>query len=324
VISRAHLTDEFCHPGRSILRKLEKGHFMAESDTETADVKTETFDVPGATLTYDIREAEGESAEPALLMIGQPMDARGFNSLAKHFRDRRVVTYDPRGVTRSLLADDSEKPTVEDRADDLHRLISELGGGSVDIFGSSGGAVDGLALVGKHPEQVRTLVAHEPPAAQVLPDREEALAAAADIQDSYMRDGLGPAMAKFIALTSLKGPIPADWTEQPAPNPADFGLPTQDDGSRDDPLLGNMISGTHYQFDFDALRAAPTRIVVAAGAESEGEFTHRAALAVAKKLETEAAIFPSHHAGFLGGEFGQRGDPDAFAGTLRRVLSEDG
>ncbi len=297
---------------------------MAESDTETADLKTETLDVPGATLTYDIREAEGESAGLTLLMIGQPMDARGFNSLAQHFRDRKVVTYDPRGVSRSVLADNSEKPTVEERADDLHRLISELGDGPVDVFASSGGAVDGLALVAKHPEQVRTLVAHEPPAAQVLPDRVQALAAAANIQDTYMRDGLGPAMAKFIALTSLRGPIPADWTDQPAPNPADFGLPTEDDGGRDDPLLGNMIPGTHYRFDFDALRAAPTRIVVAAGAESEGEFTYRAALAVAEQLGTKAAIFPSHHAGFLGGEFGQRGDPAAFAATLRRVLSEAG
>jgi pimeloyl-ACP methyl ester carboxylesterase len=297
---------------------------MTDSDTQTADVTAKTLDVPGATLTYDIREAEGDSAEPTLLMIGQPMDARGFNSLAKHFRDRRVVTYDPRGVTRSELKDDSEKPTPEARADDLHRLISELDGGPVDIFGSSGGAVDGLALVANHPEQVGTLVAHEPPAAQVLPDREPALAAAAHIQETYERDGLGPAMAKFIALTSVRGPIPADWAEQPAPDPSAFGMPTEDDGSRDDPLLSNMVSGTHYEFDFEALRAAPTRIVIAAGTESEGEFTHRAALAVAERLGTEATIFPSHHGGFLGGEFGQQGDPDAFAGKLREVLSEEG
>jgi pimeloyl-ACP methyl ester carboxylesterase len=294
---------------------------MTEPDTQTVDLMTETLEVPGARLAYDIREPDGESAEPTLLMIGQPMDASGFNSLAKHFRDRRVVTYDPRGVTRSELTDDSEKPTPEDRADDLHRLISELGSEPVDIFGSSGGAVDGLALVAKHPEQVRTLVAHEPPAAQVLPDRGAALAAAAHIQETYERDGLGPAMAKFIGLTSLKGQIPADWADQPGPNPADFGLPTEDDGSRDDPLLRNMISGTHYEPDIDALRAASTRIVVAAGAESEGEFTHRAALAVAERLGTQATIFPSHHGGFLGGEFGQRGEPEAFAAKLREVLS---
>jgi pimeloyl-ACP methyl ester carboxylesterase len=295
---------------------------MNQSITQTADMKTETLDVPGATLAYDIREAEGESNEPTLLLIGQPMDARGFNSLAAHFRDRRVVTYDPRGVTRSKLDDGAGKPTVEDRSDDLHRLISDLGDGPVDIFGSSGGASDGLALVAKHPEQVRTLVAHEPPLAKVLPDSEAALAAAASIQVTYEREGMGPAMARFLALASLKGPIPAEFAEQPGPNPADFGLPAEDDGSRDDPLLGNMISGTHYEPDFAALRTASTRIVLAAGAESEGEFTHRAALSVAERLGTEATIFPSHHGGFLGGEFGQQGEPEAFAARLHEVLPE--
>ena len=180
-------------------------------------------------------------------------------------------------------------------------------------------------LVARHPEQVRTLVAHEPPAAQVLPDREEALAAAADIRETYEREGFGPAMAKFIAVTSLSGPIPADFADQAAPNPADFGLPAEDDGSRDDPMLGqNIVATTHYEHDFEALRAASTRIVIGAGVESEGEMAHRAALAVARQLGTEAVIFPSHHGGFLGGEFGMKGDPDAFAATLHEVLDEHG
>ena len=128
-------------------------------------------------------------------------------------------------------------------------------------------------------------------------------------------------MAKFITLATLKGPIPADFTDT-APNPANFGLPAEDDGRRDDPLLGqNIVPGTRQELDFDALRAASTRIVLAAGAESEGEMAHRAALAVADRLGKEAVIFPSHHAGFLGGEFGQQGEPDAFAATLRQALA---
>jgi pimeloyl-ACP methyl ester carboxylesterase len=297
---------------------------MTEQNTQTADVKTHTLDVPGAKLTYDIREAEGESAEPTLLMIGQPMDARGFASLAARFRDRRVVTYDPRGVNRSELADGSGKPTVEERADDLHRLISALDVGPVEIFGSSGGALDGLALVAEHSGQVRMLVAHEPPAASLLPDRDAALAAAVSVEETYERDGFGPAMAKFMTLSTLKGPIPAEFADQPAPDPAQFGMPTEDDGTRDDPLLGNMVSGTHYEPNFDALRGASTRIVVAAGTESEGEMTYRAAVAVAERLGTEATIFPSHHGGFLGGEFGYAGEPEAFAVKLREVLNVEG
>jgi pimeloyl-ACP methyl ester carboxylesterase len=285
--------------------------------------KTQTVAVPGAVLRYDIRDAERENSAPTLLMIAYPMDASGFTSLAEHFHDRTVVTYDPRGVGRSERTDGAAVSNPDLHADDLYRLISEVGADPVDIFASSGGAVNALALVARHPELVRMLVAHEPPAAQVLPDREQALAAAVDIHQTYERAGRGPAMAKFFVLSSLKGPVPADFGDQPAPNPADFGLPSEDDGTRDDPMLGqNIVTGTHYEHDFDALRAAPTRIAVGAGAESEGELAHRAAVAVAHRLGTEAVIFPSHHGGFLGGEFGWRGDPDAFAATLREVLAE--
>jgi pimeloyl-ACP methyl ester carboxylesterase len=285
--------------------------------------KTHTLDVPGAVLHYDVRDAEADTA-PILLMIGSPMGASGFASLAERFRDRTVVTYDPRGVDRSRRTDGAGESTPDEHADDLHRLISALGGGPVDIFASSGGAVNALALVARHPEQVRVLVAHEPPAAQVLPDREQALAAAVDIHRTYERDGFGPAMAKFIALTGFKGAIPADFADRPMPTPAEFGLPTEDDGSRDDALVGqNIITCTHHEHDFDTLRAASTRIVVGVGAESEGEMAHRAGAAVAERLGTQPVTFPSHHGGFLGGEFGMAGDPDNFAVTLRQVLTDE-
>jgi hypothetical protein len=156
----------------------------------------------------------------------------------------------------------------------------------------------------------------------VLPDREAALAATRDIHETYLRNGFDPAMAKFIALVMHKGPIPADYVEQPGPDPAMFGLPTEDDGSRNDPLLRrNIISCTHYQFDFDALGAASTRIVIGAGAESEGEMAHRGGVAVAERLGATPVIFPSGHGGFLGGEYCQTGDPDGFAAKLREVLN---
>jgi len=283
--------------------------------------KTYTLDVPGAVLHYDVRRGEASDAA-ILLMIGSPMDASGFGTLARHFRDRTVVTYDPRGISRSTRTDGAAESTPEQHADDLHRLISAVGGGPVDIFASSGGAVNALALVARHPDQVRTLVAHEPPAAQVLPDREEALAAVMGIRGTYQRSGLGPAMAKFLTLLTMRGPIPAGFADQPA-DPAAFGLPTEDDGSRDDVMLGqNLRTCTHYEHDFDALRTASTRIVVGVGAESEGELAHRAGVAVAERLGTPAVTFPSHHGGFLGGEFGMTGDPDAFAVKLREVLDE--
>jgi pimeloyl-ACP methyl ester carboxylesterase len=281
---------------------------------------TYTLEVPGAVLAYDIREGSAGD-EPALFLIGSPMGAAGFVSLAGSFPDRTVVTYDPRAVERSRRTDGAATTTPDEHADDLHRVIEALGLGAVDLFASSGGAVNALVLVAAHPDDVRTLVAHEPPAARYLPDHEAALAVSRDIHETYLRDGMGAGMAKFIALVSHQGEIGPDYLERPAPDPAMFGLPTVDDGSRDDPLLGqNMVSSTHVELDFAALRAASTRIVVAVGAESDGELAHRAALGVAERLGQEPVVFPSNHAGFLGGEYGQTGDPEAFAAKLREVL----
>ena len=287
----------------------------------TTEPTTFTLDVPGATLTYDVRQAD--SPAPVLFMIGSPMGAGGFGTLAGLFTDRTVVTYDPRGVERSTKADPASQSTPEQHADDVHRIITELGVGPVDLFASSGGAVNALALVAKYPDDVRTLVAHEPPLAAILPDRESALAACRVISDTYQRDGFGAGMALFIGIVSHQGPIGPDYLSRPAPDPAMFGLPTEDDGDRTDILLGqNIMTSTHYEPDFEALRAAPTRIVLAAGVESEGQLACRGALAAAERLGSDAVRFPSDHGGFFGGEYGQAGDPDAFAAKLREVLAD--
>lgn len=286
---------------------------------------TRTLDVSGATLTYDVRPNDAGTA-PTLLLIGAPMGAAGFGTLAGHFTDRAVVTYDPRGTERSVKNDPASPTTPDDHADDLHRIVAAIGSGPVDLFASSGGAVNALAFVATHPEDVRLLIAHEPPLASALPDREHALAAARAIHETYQRSGWGAGMAHFIAVVSHRGPFTADVAAQPGPDPAMFGMPTEDDGTRTDPMLGpSMVSITHYEPDWAALRAATTRIILAAGAESggasDGEMACRGAFAVAARLGTEPVIFPSNHAGFLGGEYGQTGDPDAFAAKLREVLA---
>jgi pimeloyl-ACP methyl ester carboxylesterase len=283
---------------------------------------TRTLDVPGATLTWDIRRAEG-TTEPPLMLIGSPMAAAGFGTLASHFPDRTVITSDPRGSERSTRHDPSAPVPPELHADDIHAVIEAAGGGPVDLFASSGGAVNALALVARYPSDVRTLVAHEPPLASLLPDRDNAQAAARAVHETYLRSGWGAGMAHFIAVVSHRGPFPDDFAQQPAPDPAMFGMPAEDNGDRTDLMLGsNMITATHYEPDFDALRAAPTRIVVAAGAESDGEMAQRGAFAVTERLGREVVIFPSGHGGFLGGEYGQRGEPEAFAAKLREVLAE--
>jgi uncharacterized protein YndB with AHSA1/START domain/pimeloyl-ACP methyl ester carboxylesterase len=289
----------------------------------TTKPTTHTLDVPGATLTYDVRRHDA-STEPILLLIGSPMGAAGFGTLSRHFSDRTVMTYDPRGVERSPKTDPASPVTPDVHADDLHRLIQAAGGEPVDLFGSSGGAVNALALVSKHPEDVRTLVAHEPPLASSVPDREHAMAATSAVAETYRRSGWGAAMAHFFAVTSHRGPFTAEIAGQPAPDPAMFGLPATDDGSRTDPLFGqNLVTCTHYTPDFGALEAASTRIVLAAGEESEGELANRGAFAVADRLGTKPVLFPSGHGGFLGGEYGQTGEPDAFAAKLGEALAAE-
>ena len=289
--------------------------------TTMTEPTTRTLEVRGATLTYDVRK--GDSPAPVLFLIGSPMGAGGFGTLASHFPDRTIVTYDPRGVERSVKVDPTSESTPEQHADDVHRIIAELDAGPVDLFASSGGAVNALALVAKHPEDVRALVAHEPPLASILPDREGALALTEAIRDTYQRSGFGAGMAQFITAVSHNGPITREFAAQPGPDPAMFGLPTEDDGIRTDPLLfQNIITCTHYEPDFDALREASTRIVLGAGVESEGTMANRGAHAAAERLGTTVVPFPSDHGGFLGGEYGQAGDPDAFAAKLREVLAE--
>jgi pimeloyl-ACP methyl ester carboxylesterase len=281
---------------------------------------TRTLQVPGATLTYDVRESAA-TTQPPLMLIGSPMGAGGFATLASHFPDRTVITYDPRGSDRSTKTDPTTESTPDQHADDLHAIIQAVGRGPVDLFASSGGAVNALALVARHPADVRTLVAHEPPLAALLPDREAAMAATRAVNRTYMERGSGYGMAHFIAVVGFKGEFPADWADQPGPDPQMFGMPATDDGSRTDILLAqNMITCTHYEPDLDALRRTGTRIVLAAGEESQGEMANRGAYAVAERLGRTPVVFPSHHGGFLGGEYGTPGQPDAFAAKLREVL----
>jgi pimeloyl-ACP methyl ester carboxylesterase len=288
-------------------------------------MKTHKLETTDAQIVYDVRgplpTADGR---PPLFMIAQPMDASGFATLASHFRDRTVITYDPRGLGRSTREDGraDNAPTVQ--ADDVHAVIEALGAGPVEMFASSGGAVTALALVAAHPTDVTTLVAHEPPLIPVLPDAAAAERARAGVREAYEAKGSSAGMAAFIAMTTWPGEFTDDYFARATPDPAQFGMTFDDDGSRDDPLLSERSwAVSSYRPDFDALTAAPTRIVIAVGEESKDTFTGRTSVATAELLGQQATVFPSHHGGFMGGEFGYPGQPEAFARKLREVLDVD-
>jgi clorobiocin biosynthesis protein CloN7 len=273
-----------------------------------SDPVAQTLDVPGARLYY-----ERQGAGPLLLMIGSPMDSTGFAGLASALAGQyTVVTYDPRGLGNSSREDTTQDVTPGEQADDVHRLLSALGGEPADVFGSSGGAVVGLALVTAHPGQVRTLVAHEPPVVELLPDRSQVRAQIEDIYDTYRAEGADKAMQKFMAHAGLRPPAQEADAPRWEPSPEQVARMRATTGQ----FLAHLIRPTtRYQPDIEALRAASTRIVVAAGATSKGQLANRAAVALAGQLGATVVDFPGDHGGFLA-------LPEQCGRLLDRVLTE--
>jgi pimeloyl-ACP methyl ester carboxylesterase len=255
------------------------------------------LDVPGARLYYEVR-----GSGPVLMLIGHPMDSSGFAAIAPLLAgDHTVVTYDPRGFGHSTIEDRDQDAEPDLVADDVRRVLEAVGGGPAAVFGSSGGAVTGLALAARHAEHVHTLVAHEPPVGRLLPDSEDVAARVRGIYDTYRSRGTDAAWQEFMAFAGLQPP--------PLAPPADPIVATRER------FFGQgLLPVALYEPDLAALRLAPTRVVVAAGATSAAEFAHRTAAALAERLGTPLAEFPGGHIGFAT-------DAGAFAAALRRTLS---
>ncbi|KAA1429359.1 alpha/beta fold hydrolase [Nocardioides antri] len=281
---------------------------------------TRTLAVPGAVLTYDVHEPDAPADHPPLFVFGSPMGASGFAQLVPHLDDRIVITYDPRVTERSRLEEGGEV-SFEAHADDVHRVAEATGLGPVDVFASSGGAVAALAWVVAHPDEVGTVVAHEPPLSTLLEDASVLERVNKDIVDTYQRSGQGPAMAKFIQLVMHEGVLTEDFLDQPAPPPEQFGFSSEDDGRRDDPLLAHNMTMAPYHPDGEALRASGVRIVPAVGATSGAAVPRRGGEALAALLGVEAVEFPGDHGGFVANEWSPANDPAAFAARLKDVLA---
>lgn len=279
-----------------------------------------TLALPDADLVHHVHgPLPATDGRPPLLMIGQPMTSEGFADLAAQLPERTVITYDPRGLGESTRRDGSTLNSPQQQAADLHALTTELGG-PVDLFASSGGAVTALALITAHPEDVLTLVAHEPPVLSALPDAENARRVSDAITATYQEKGWGAGMAAFITFIAHQGEIPAGFAED-FPEPSAFGLPGEDDGDRQDPLLsGDSAPITAYRPDLEALRAVGARLVLAVGEESGPAVPARAARALAAQLGLDPVPFPGDHGGFHAGDPSNPGGPAAFAVRLREVL----
>jgi len=271
--------------------------------------KTERLNVPGASIYYEIR-----GSGPVLLMMpGGPADASAFRQIAGYLdSDYTVVTYDPRGLSHSTLdAPVQDARIMEIFADDAYRLLTATSKEPAFVFGSSGGAVIALELVARHPDQVRTVVTHEPPAPALLADPARERAAMDEIVETYRTAGIGPAMQKFMVQTRIRSGPPPPPPGEPTPEMRE-GMDRMKKNM--DFWLGHSFAAvTAYQPDFGALKASSSRIVPAVGDESRGELAHEGGLGLAERLGTQAVVFPGAHGGF-------ESHAAEFAAQLRTVL----
>jgi pimeloyl-ACP methyl ester carboxylesterase len=260
-----------------------------------------TLAVPGATLTYDVT-----GSGPVLLLVpGGPADATMFAPIRPLLaEDHTVVTYDPRGISRSPLDGEPGPGTIHEHADDVRRLLDAVGAGPADVFASSGGAITLLEHVVRHPGRVRTVVLHEPPVTRYLGPE---VLDGPDIPAIYREHGLGAAIAAFMEMAGFDIAPPTD------PTPEELAQMKVMEGNFAY-FFGHLMAAIgSYDPDLDALRAVPSRLVVGVGEKAAGLPAHEAGLGLAADLGVPAEPFPGDHGGF-------QAEPAAFAARLREVL----
>lgn len=246
------------------------------------------------------------SGPTVLLIPGGPLDGTVFAGLAAVLADEyTVVTYDPRGLSRSAT-EDKDQISVDGQAADALAILDAVGGGPAYVFGHSGGALTTLRLVEQHPDRVRAAALLEPPLVGLLPDAAHIRAEDRKVTDAYEQGGVWAAVGVFMAQAGLDG---GDSGEAPPQEVLDAME------ANFEVFFGRMYRSIgEYAPDFAALRACPTRIEVGVGTTTAGELANRAAVAFADRLGRRAVEFPGDHNGF-------EADPEGTAAVLRTVFS---
>ncbi|MFJ9817423.1 alpha/beta fold hydrolase [Streptomyces sp. NPDC101151] len=257
------------------------------------------FEVDQAELYYEIR-----GSGPALLLIsGAGGDAGYYSAIAGELADAfTVITYDRRGNSRSTGRSGTPMRLAQQAAD-ARRLLQGLADGRALVFGNSGGAIIGLALAASYPEVVSGLIAHEPPAVNVLPDDDPARGFFAEVAACYAEGGGGAAGRRFARTVRGEGTYrwPDDLWRRFLTN--------------QDHLFGSEWPGfAAFRPDEAALRAAPFPLVLGAGAEDRGAYYARPSVEIARRIGVPWAEFPGIHMEFLR-------NPVAFAAALRALAT---
>ncbi|MCT9093621.1 alpha/beta hydrolase [Streptomyces sp. ASQP_92] len=268
-----------------------------------------TLKVPGATLRYEVR-----GTGPVLLLIaGGGGDAGIFEPVADALADRfTVVTYDPRGHSRSPLDGPDVDQRVETQAEDARRLLARVApdGSPAYVFGTSSGAIVAVELLTRHPERVARVIAHEPVLVSLLPDAAEHHAFFSHVVATFHEAGVGAAMAELSAgcgeergeKPDLSGLSPRMLTtfERVGGNSAFF--------------LGRVLGPfSAHEPDLAQLDACAGKLVPAVGWASYGLRLYRPAAWLAERYGVALAEFAGGHVGVVT-------HPVPFAQTLGELL----
>lgn len=258
--------------------------------------KPATLKVPGATLYYEVL-----GSGPTLLVIpGGPQDAGVFAELSQRLADRyTVVTYDPRGNSRSSFDGEIKPLLMDQQADDAAALIEAVGNGPAYVFGTSGGAQIGLNLAARYPELVKALVAHEPPSIMLMNDPSEAIAADKALHDTYVKDGVDAAMGMFFSMNGLEdGGDEVEAPPQVEMPPEEAETFARVSGNFEYWLAHGMMPLSLYTPDVATLKSGIPKIVVAIGEASAGQPIEEMSLALTNKLGIQPTPFPGDHMSF--------------------------
>ncbi|WP_171167890.1 alpha/beta fold hydrolase [Streptomyces sp. I05A-00742] len=269
-------------------------------------METGTLTVPGAEIHYEVRGA----GPPLLLINGGDGDAALFVPLARLMAEHHtVITFDPRGNSRSRLTAPPAPQTIEDRGHDAHLLLDAVAGGEpAYVFGTSYGGMTGMDLLARHPGRVRALVAHEPFVIDLLPDADRWHALFQEVHELYRREGLRPAMRRFTEEIGVDD-APEPDGELPAPVRE---MLARIRANQETCLEYELRSFTRFRPDVRALRAG--RFVLVAGEERPRTLLHRTTEALAEETGARVTEFPGGHVGYLT-------HPAEFAVALRGALA---
>ena len=269
--------------------------------------------VPGATLHC---ETIGEG--PLLLFIpGGALDAGAYGDLARELADRyTVVSFDPRGNSRSTLDDPPVDLRVEIQADDVVRIIDAMGGAPALVFGGSGGAQIALDVAARYPSHVDVVVAHEPPCSLLLDDPQDAVASDRRIHTAFLAGGVRGGIEAFMTESGMHASNDKTPASVAPDNEESRNTSKRVSANLTAFFAHGLLPLSMYEPDVHVLRQRSSRLEIGIGVDSAGLVTARTSDALARRLDITTTTFPGGHTGYTT-------HPAAFAAALDLLLSED-